>query len=108
MSCIHPTAHTKSQISKSLSQATSFKSTQPKLKVVSCVYILDLKGKVLISRNYRGDIPLSAVDNFMPLILASEEEDITPPPVLSADGIHYLYIKFNNIYGMWGGVRCLF
>jgi hypothetical protein len=33
------------------------------------VFILDLKGKVLISRNYRGDIPMSAVEKFMPLVI---------------------------------------
>lgn len=36
--------------------------------VVGIVFILDLKGKVLISRNYRGDIPMSAVEKFMPLV----------------------------------------
>ena len=34
----------------------------------SAVFILDLKGKVLIARNYRGDIPMSEIDHFMPLI----------------------------------------
>ena len=28
----------------------------------SAIYILDLKGKVLISRNYRGDMPLNIID----------------------------------------------
>lgn len=37
---------------------------------VCLVFILDLKGKVLISRNYRGDIPMSAVEKFMPLVRA--------------------------------------
>jgi AP-1 complex subunit mu len=78
--------------------------------VASCLYILDLKGKVLISRNYRGDIQPSAVDKFMPLLLAEEEEDAAgggaggsgdggaAPPILSSDGINYLYIKHNNLY----------
>ena len=26
--------------------------------VASAVFILDLKGKVIISRNYRGDVPM--------------------------------------------------
>lgn len=38
------------------------------LSFSTLVFILDLKGKVLISRNYRGDIPMSAVEKFMPLV----------------------------------------
>ena len=30
----------------------------------SAVFILDLNGKVLISRNYRGDIPMTCVEAF--------------------------------------------
>lgn len=39
------------------------------------VFILDLKGKVLISRNYRGDIPMSAVEKFMPLVCLFKRDD---------------------------------
>jgi len=28
----------------------------------SAIYILDMKGKTLISRNYRGDMPLNIID----------------------------------------------
>lgn len=35
---------------------------QSSTMVASAVYILDLKGKILISRNYRGDIPKSAAE----------------------------------------------
>ncbi|KAI9104482.1 Mu homology domain-containing protein [Phlyctochytrium arcticum] len=67
--------------------------------VASAIFILDVKGKVLISRNYRGDIPMSTVEKFMPLILASEEEEQTPTPIMSTeDGIHFLYVKHNNLY----------
>ncbi|KAJ3189342.1 AP-1 complex subunit mu-1 [Gaertneriomyces sp. JEL0708] len=65
----------------------------------SAIFILDLKGKVLISRNYRGDIPMSAVEKFMPLLLDLEEEEQAPTPVVSTeDGIHFLYVKHNNLY----------
>lgn len=37
--------------------------------VCSAVYILDNKGKTLISRNYRGDLPLTTIDQvFITLI----------------------------------------
>ncbi|KAJ3091895.1 AP-1 complex subunit mu-1 [Quaeritorhiza haematococci] len=67
--------------------------------VASAVFILDLKGKVLISRNYRGDIPMSAVEKFMPLVLEAEEEEQTPSPIISTDdGVNFLYIRHNNLY----------
>lgn len=37
----------------------------PATMVASAVYILDLKGKILISRNYRGDIPKSAAERWV-------------------------------------------
>lgn len=89
--------------------------------VASAVFILDLKGKVqvtisshvlwdtfqfhtenlqvLISRNYRGDIPMTAVEKFMPLVLQAEEEEQTPTPIVSTeDGINFLYIRHSNLY----------
>eukprot|EP00842_Homolaphlyctis_polyrhiza_P006373 jgi/Hompol1/6737/HPOL_001544-RA len=67
--------------------------------VASAVFILDLKGKVLISRNYRGDIPMSAIEKFMPLIIEVEEEQLSLSPVVSTDdGINFLYIRHNNLF----------
>ncbi|KAJ3109186.1 AP-1 complex subunit mu-1 [Phlyctochytrium planicorne] len=68
--------------------------------VLSAIFILDLKGKVLISRNYRGDIPMTAIEKFMPLVLKEDEEDEeTLTPVISTEeGINFLYIRHNNLY----------
>jgi AP-1 complex subunit mu len=41
---------------------------------------------------------MSSIEKFMPLILQVEEEDITPSPILSQDGIHFLYIRHNNLF----------
>jgi AP-1 complex subunit mu len=42
---------------------------------------------------------MSAIEKFMPLILEAEEHDQTPSPVMATDdGIHFLYIKHNNLY----------
>jgi hypothetical protein len=35
---------------------------------VSAVFVLDSKGKLLISRDFRGDIPVSCVDRFVNII----------------------------------------
>jgi len=66
--------------------------------VASAIFFLDLKGKTLLSRNYRGDIPLSVVENFPVLLLDAEEESSAVPPCFSHEGINYLYIRHNNLY----------
>lgn len=65
--------------------------------MASSIFFLDLKGKTLLSRNYRGDIAMSAVEKFMTL-LAEQEEEGTQSPVFTDAGISYLYIKHNNLY----------
>lgn len=62
----------------------------------SAVYMMDLKGKILLSRNYRGDIPMSTSDKFTKHINEDEESSLTP--VITDDGITFVYIKHNNIY----------
>uniref|UniRef100_A0A1W7RJA2 AP-1 complex subunit mu-2 n=1 Tax=Agkistrodon contortrix contortrix TaxID=8713 RepID=A0A1W7RJA2_AGKCO len=63
----------------------------------SAIFILDLKGKPLISRNYKGDVSMSEIDYFMPLFIQKEEDcDLTP--VLSHGKVHFLWIKHSNLY----------
>jgi len=35
---------------------------------LSAIYLLDMKGKVLVSRNYRGDIESNLIDKFIGLV----------------------------------------
>lgn len=77
--------------------------------MASAVFFLDLKGKVgsiaslqgtvfaktdtppiktLLARNYRGDIPMSAVEKFPILLLEAEEESSAVPPCFSHEGIN--------------------
>jgi len=52
--------------------------------VASAIFITDLTGKPLISRNYRGDIPLaSATEKFASYLL--EVEDDAKKPVFHVD-----------------------
>lgn len=64
----------------------------------SAVFILDMKGKVIISRNYRGDVPMNCVERFSGHVLESEEAD--ERPVWLEHGTTYVYIKYNNLYIM--------
>jgi AP-1 complex subunit mu len=101
--------------------------------MASALFFLDLKGKVpprsglwkieavltilqtLLARNYRGDIPMSAVEKFPILLSEAEEESSAVPPCFSDEGINvcpcrahysscadqlaqYLYIRHNNLY----------
>jgi len=65
--------------------------------VASAIFILDGKGKVLISRNYRGDIPMTAIERF-PKLVAEQEEDNTVTPVIQDDNVTFVFIKHSNIY----------
>ncbi|CAJ0946488.1 unnamed protein product, partial [Mesorhabditis belari] len=63
----------------------------------SAIFILDLKGKVIIARNYRGDIDMSVIDRFMPLLMEKEEEGMVTP-VLVHPEVTFVFIKHTNIY----------
>ena len=64
--------------------------------MASQVHLLDIKGKPLLSRDYKGDIPPSTIDKF-PLLLLDHDTDESPP-FLHSDGINYVYISHNNLY----------
>lgn len=61
--------------------------------VASAIFFLDENGNTLLSRNYRGDIPVSAVEHFPKLLLQSNQG-----PCINHQGINYLYITWNNVY----------
>jgi hypothetical protein len=54
--------------------------------------------QTLLARNYRGDIPMSAVEKFPVLLSEAEEDNSAVPPCFSNEGINYLYIRHNNLY----------
>ncbi|XP_073259614.1 AP-1 complex subunit mu-1-like [Porites lutea] len=64
---------------------------------MSGVFVLDIKGKVIISRNYRGDLEMSTIEKFMPLVLEKEEEGSQTPICVHQD-VTFVYIKYNNLY----------
>lgn len=66
--------------------------------MASLIAILDLKGKPLIQRSYRDDVPLSYVERFLPLVLDIEEEGQQVMPCISSQGINYMHIRHSNLY----------
>lgn len=63
---------------------------------ISALYILDLKGKIIISRDYRGDISVNYVERFVSKVLEEEESNLKP--IFEEDGVTYIYVKHNNLY----------
>uniref|UniRef100_A0A2K5P8Z8 AP-1 complex subunit mu-2 n=1 Tax=Cebus imitator TaxID=2715852 RepID=A0A2K5P8Z8_CEBIM len=63
----------------------------------SAVFILNINGKPLISLNYKGDVPLSKIEHFMPLLVQQEEEGALTL-LLSYGEVHFLWIKHSNLY----------
>jgi hypothetical protein len=50
--------------------------------------------KTLLARNYRGDIPMSAVEKFPILLSEAEEESSAVPPCFSHEGINVCHFFF--------------
>ncbi|CDK25139.1 unnamed protein product [Kuraishia capsulata CBS 1993] len=71
--------------------------------MASSIHFLDLKGKALLSRDYKGDIPNGALEKFPVLLvdhtntgLGSDETSL--PPVLYDNGINYIYVVHKDLY----------
>jgi AP-1 complex subunit mu len=64
--------------------------------VCSVIFVTDLKGKVLISRNYRGDVNNSVIETFRALLVRGEQDDC--PVVETDDGAALVTVKHNNLY----------
>jgi len=63
--------------------------------MISAVYILDSKGKILIARDYRGDVSNKCLERFCSVVI--ESEDFSLKPVFEEDGINYIYVKYNSL-----------
>jgi AP-1 complex subunit mu len=65
----------------------------------SAVFILDLKGKVIISRNYRGDVPMAGVsDKFTAAVVNQEDSQVKPVFWDVESGVGYAWIKYGTVY----------
>lgn len=63
---------------------------------ISSIYFLDQKGKIIISRDYRGECSASITDKFQRKVLELDERLIKP--VFTEKDTTYIWIKVNNIY----------
>lgn len=63
---------------------------------VSAIFIMDCKGKVLISRDYRGDTSLSSYDKFAKILQADDDNELKP--IMTVGDITYLSVKHEDVY----------
>ncbi|CAH2351851.1 AP-1 complex subunit mu-1-I [[Candida] railenensis] len=68
--------------------------------MASQIHFLDIKGKPLLSRDYKGDIPNNTIDKFPLLLMENEDQDNNEDykPFINSQGINYVYISHNNLY----------
>eukprot|EP00917_Polyrhabdina_sp_WS-2016_P028888 GHVP01061547.1.p1 GENE.GHVP01061547.1~~GHVP01061547.1.p1 ORF type:complete len:412 (-),score=54.23 GHVP01061547.1:712-1947(-) len=62
----------------------------------SALFILDSKGRTIISRNYRGDVPMNVKERFQQNVI--DQEDLHVKPIFEDDGVTYCWIQHENLY----------
>eukprot|EP00002_Diphylleia_rotans_P001171 TRINITY_DN10646_c0_g1_i1.p1 TRINITY_DN10646_c0_g1~~TRINITY_DN10646_c0_g1_i1.p1 ORF type:complete len:424 (+),score=82.64 TRINITY_DN10646_c0_g1_i1:56-1327(+) len=62
----------------------------------SALFILDMKGKILMSRNYRGEVPMGVAEKFASRI-SDSEDDWSSRPVVHHNGVTYFHLKHSNL-----------
>lgn len=64
---------------------------------VSALCILDNTGSAICARDYRGDVPLTAMDIFYP-VLSDLEETSGATPVLQHNGVTYVWMRHSDVF----------
>ncbi|KAM7479868.1 hypothetical protein LguiA_028081 [Lonicera macranthoides] len=65
---------------------------------ISALFIMDMKGRCLISRDYRGDVTLVQAERFFSRFLEKEGDVESQDPVSYDNGVTYIFIQYNNVY----------
>jgi AP-1 complex subunit mu len=66
-------------------------------QAISALLFLDSKGKPVLCRDYRGDVPLKVSDQFITKLNELEDANRASPVVLD-DNISFIYIQYSNLY----------
>jgi len=64
--------------------------------MASCLFVLDMKGKSLITRNYRQDVPYSVTETFVQKVIDEDDENVKP--IFEVAGHSFIWEKHNNLY----------
>uniref|UniRef100_A0A8C9GWZ7 MHD domain-containing protein n=1 Tax=Piliocolobus tephrosceles TaxID=591936 RepID=A0A8C9GWZ7_9PRIM len=63
---------------------------------ISAIFIIDLKGKVIIKRNYRGEVNTNLTEVFYNCVI--DQEDNLIKPIFHVNGLTYCWVAHNNVY----------
>ncbi|XP_071723682.1 AP-1 complex subunit mu-2-like [Rutidosis leptorrhynchoides] len=64
----------------------------------SALFLLDIKGRVLIWRDYRGDVSAVRTERFFTKLIEKEGDPQSRDPIVFDNGVTYLFIQHNNLY----------
>ncbi|KAK3223442.1 hypothetical protein Dsin_010467 [Dipteronia sinensis] len=67
---------------------------------VSALFLLDIKGRVLVWRDYRGDVSAIQAERFFTKLIEKEGDPQSQDPVVYDNGVTYLFIQHSNVYLM--------
>ncbi|XP_027346486.1 AP-1 complex subunit mu-2 isoform X2 [Abrus precatorius] len=66
----------------------------------SALFLLDIKGRVLIWRDYRGDVSAVEAERFFTKLIEKEGDPQSQHPVVYDNGVTYLFIQHSNVFLM--------
>ncbi|GAB2280498.1 AP-1 complex subunit mu-2 [Dionaea muscipula] len=66
----------------------------------SALFLLDIKGRVLIWRDYRGDVSAAQAERFFTKFIEKEGDPQSQDPVVYDNGVTYMFIQHSNVYLM--------
>ncbi|CAN0929436.1 AP-1 complex subunit mu-2 [Linum grandiflorum] len=70
------------------------------MAAVSALFLLDIKGRVLVWRDYRGDVTALQAEKFFTKLIEKEGDPQSQDPVVYDNGVSYMFIQHSNIYLM--------
>ncbi|KAH6770606.1 Clathrin adaptor complexes medium subunit family protein [Perilla frutescens var. hirtella] len=70
------------------------------MAATSALFVLDIKGRCLISRDYRGDVSAAVVERFFSKLLEKEGDLESHGPICYDNGVSYVFIQHSNVYLM--------
>ena len=73
------------------------------MSAISAIYFLDRKGRIIIFRNYRGEVDQDISEGFINEVLELDEANMKP--AFTIDNVHYIWIRHQNIYIVVVGKR---
>ena len=73
------------------------------MSAISAIYFLDRKGRIIIFRNYRGEVDQDISEAFINEVLELDEANMKP--AFTVEDVHYIWIRHQNIYIVAVGKR---